>query len=307
MSSRPAGAATPAKSTSDSSPTGRVPAGLWLKTDLFEERSPDRALLPSLDSAAWIGVDLSTEVAGRARALIGCRSVVADIRSLPFASGTFDGVLSTSTLDHFAETASIDRSLRELRRVLHPADGCCSPSTTHATRSSDSATPCRRTGPAAPVWHRSRSGGPTTRPPVVAALEAAGFDVDATAHLLHAPHVVGTRPARFRWYERTGAAPHRGGRVAPRLAPFTGHYVAFSARARIPEPCEIGERSTPSSIVRKSRGPPDGQTYLARPTVARRNTTRPIRNAATLANGSATSGGDVGRLDPSRGCRGTGR
>jgi hypothetical protein len=61
-----------------------------------------------------------------------------------------------------------------------------------------------------------------------AAVERAGFSVDASEHLLHAPHVVGTRLARFGWWAR---------RVLPRfaalgrtsVAPRTGHFVAFVA------------------------------------------------------------------------------
>src|SRR5690606_37030936 len=77
-----------------------VPEGRWLKTDLFEERSPHRALLPSLRDAGWVGIDLSARVAVQARAGVGATGVVADVRALPFAACAFDGVLSTSTLDH---------------------------------------------------------------------------------------------------------------------------------------------------------------------------------------------------------------
>jgi SAM-dependent methyltransferase len=206
------------------------PAGLWLKTDLFEERSADRALLPSLDTASWVGVDLSTEVAGQARSLIGSRSVVADIRSLPFASGTFDGVLSTSTLDHFATTASIDRSLRELRRVLRP-DGRLV-----LTLDNPRNPLIRLRNAMPPEWARRTGLAPFAVGCTLdeadgrAALRSAGFEVDATAHLLHAPHVVGTRAARFGWYERS-VLPRTESAGRSRLARFTGHYVAFSARA----------------------------------------------------------------------------
>jgi hypothetical protein len=62
-----------------------------------------------------------------------------------------------------------------------------------------------------------------------AALESAGFAVDASTHLLHAPHVVGTRPARFGWYERR-VLPRTTALGRTRLAPWTGHFVAFLAR-----------------------------------------------------------------------------
>jgi SAM-dependent methyltransferase len=44
--------------------------------------------------------------------------VGADVRCLPFASGSFDVIVSPSTLDHFAVSHEIVASLRELWRVL---------------------------------------------------------------------------------------------------------------------------------------------------------------------------------------------
>src|SRR5204863_8026948 len=46
------------------------------------------------------------------------RSSDLDVRALPFADGSFDVVVSTSTLDHFQARADIDTALRELHRVL---------------------------------------------------------------------------------------------------------------------------------------------------------------------------------------------
>ena len=43
-----------------------------------------------------------------------------DVRELPYEDGTFDAVVSTSTLDHFETVAEIGEALRELRRVLAP-------------------------------------------------------------------------------------------------------------------------------------------------------------------------------------------
>ena len=51
------------------------------------------------------------------------------------------------------------------------------------------------------------------------------------AHLLHAPHVVGTRLARFGWYERN-VLPRFAALANTRAARFTGHFVAFLAVAR---------------------------------------------------------------------------
>ncbi|MGH8976954.1 MAG: hypothetical protein ACRDV7_02675, partial [Acidimicrobiia bacterium] len=62
------------------------------------------------------------------------------------------------------------------------------------------------------------------------ALAASGFVVEASQHLLHAPHVVGTRPARFEWWERE-VLPRTERLGRTRLARYSGHYVAFAARA----------------------------------------------------------------------------
>jgi hypothetical protein len=62
------------------------------------------------------------------------------------------------------------------------------------------------------------------------ALATSGFVVEASRHLLHAPHVVGTRPARFEWWERA-VLPRTERLAGTRFARFSGHYVAFAARA----------------------------------------------------------------------------
>jgi SAM-dependent methyltransferase len=47
-------------------------------------------------------------------------TLVADVRGLPFPPGSFDLIVSNSTLDHFESPQEILRSLRELARVLRP-------------------------------------------------------------------------------------------------------------------------------------------------------------------------------------------
>src|SRR5205807_3036498 len=73
-----------------------TPPGRWLKTDLYEELSPTRALPPCL-GGGWIGMDVSTAVAARVKPRVS-RIAVGDVRRLPFRDGAFDGILSTSTL-----------------------------------------------------------------------------------------------------------------------------------------------------------------------------------------------------------------
>ena len=203
------------------------PQGTWLKTDLYEERHDDRALLPHLRSATWVGIDVSPEVARRSGA---ARTTATDVRRLPFARGTFDGVLSTSTLDHFDDVAQIHVSLVELRRVLRPGG--------HLVLTLDNPrNPLIRLRNGLPRSVAVRTGlvpfavGATLDEPRGRdALASAGFRVEASEHLLHAPHVLATRPAAWPWWERH-VLPRTVALGRTRAAPWSGHYVAFHAVA----------------------------------------------------------------------------
>ena len=207
---------------------GEPPEGRWLKTDLFEEGSRHRALVPSLSSARWIGVDVSPVVVARARPAVP-GGVVADVRALPFREGSFDGVLSTSTLDHFDHPSDIDESLRDLARVLAPGGVLLLTldNAAHPLVRARNALPrpvARRTGlvPFAVGVTLDEEGGRR-------ALVAAGFEVLRSGHVLHAPHVVATRLARFEWWER-GVLPRFAALGRTRFAPRTGHFVAYLVR-----------------------------------------------------------------------------
>jgi SAM-dependent methyltransferase len=105
---------------------GGVPRiGRILKTDLFEEAmGPDAYLVAlSRNGALAIGMDISPVTARRAQVqdlAFQARYLVADTRCLPFGNGSFDLVVSPSTLDHFPDPDDLGRSLRELARVLTP-------------------------------------------------------------------------------------------------------------------------------------------------------------------------------------------
>jgi ubiquinone/menaquinone biosynthesis C-methylase UbiE len=202
--------------------------GRWLKTDLAEELVEERALVPHLEGH-WVGVDVSRAVAARSGR--GCRSVVvSDVRDLAFQRDTFDGVLSTSTLDHFTSAGQISDSLRELHRVTKRGGRLI---LTLDNRSN----PMLKLRNALPRRMQRMSrlvpyfvGVTLSDRDGCAALRRSGFDVIDVAYLLHAPHVVGTRLARFDWYRRWLPKLDRLG--ATRFGRYTGHFVAFHAVAR---------------------------------------------------------------------------
>ena len=206
------------------------PTGRWLKTDLYEERSAERALLGHLPTAGWLGMDVSPATAGQARRAAGVPVLATDVRRTAIRTGALDGVLSTSTLDHFDDVADLHAALAELHRVLRPGgvlvltlDNPRNP----LIRARNALPPAmaRRTGLVPFEVGATLDADDGGR-----ALAAAGFTVERDAHLLHAPHVLGTRPARWSWWERRvlPATDRLGG---TRLAPYTGHFVAWLARA----------------------------------------------------------------------------
>jgi SAM-dependent methyltransferase len=94
--------------------------GRVLKTDLFDE-AMSMGLYPALAGRAEevIGVDVSGEIVEAAAARHqGLQARQADVRELPFEDGSFDAVVSNSTLDHFQDQGEIVIALRELHRVL---------------------------------------------------------------------------------------------------------------------------------------------------------------------------------------------
>jgi len=93
-----------------------------LKTDLFDEAVSDGlSSLLSVRSKRVFYIDASLDVHRRAkRRHPNLQTVGTDVRCLPFADGTFDGIVSNSTLDHFKSLDDLVISLKELYRVLKP-------------------------------------------------------------------------------------------------------------------------------------------------------------------------------------------
>ena len=93
-----------------------------LKTDLFDEAVSD-GLSPLLNSLAKrvFYIDSALEVHEMAKCRYSrLQTIGADVRHLPFANDTFDGIVSNSTLDHFESPGDLSGSLQELFRVLRP-------------------------------------------------------------------------------------------------------------------------------------------------------------------------------------------
>ncbi|WP_321471826.1 class I SAM-dependent methyltransferase [uncultured Paludibaculum sp.] len=98
---------------------------LVLKTDLFEEAFGADQLLGDFPIAAGrlCGIDTAvstTTHAGRRFAHLRGGLAAADLRRLPFRDGSFDLIISTSSLDHFDTEAELAEALNELARVLAP-------------------------------------------------------------------------------------------------------------------------------------------------------------------------------------------
>jgi SAM-dependent methyltransferase len=91
-----------------------------LKTDLFDEAFGEGLYAQLVRSTQLlVGIDLLASIvrADRAR-YAGLQVAMADVRRLPFASSSFDVIVSNSTLDHFRASYEIGTSLCELHRVL---------------------------------------------------------------------------------------------------------------------------------------------------------------------------------------------
>lgn len=94
-----------------------------LKTDLWDEAKNTRILAwASRQGARAYGVDIAMPTVIQAReafrreAAVLC-GAVADVRSLPFRSESFDAIYSMGTIEHFDET---EGAIAEIARVLKP-------------------------------------------------------------------------------------------------------------------------------------------------------------------------------------------
>jgi SAM-dependent methyltransferase len=199
-----------------------------LKTDLFDEIVTD-GLYPVLARHAHVvvGMDVASSAASQARARHSAfRTLSADARRLPFADGSFDAIVSNSTLDHFASLDELVVALAELARVTRPGgalvltlDNRANPLV--ALRSVLPQSPLRRLG-LVPYYVGATCGPRRMR----ALVRDAGFRVEQVESLMHCPRVLAVAAARFvdrhgspglkrrflrhlAWYDRMSTWPTR--------------------------------------------------------------------------------------------------
>lgn len=97
-----------------------------LKTGLWDEAKNPRILAwAGRQGAQTYGIDISAPIVKQAHAAFEpdaapLRSAVADVRSLPFESDSFDAIYSMGTIEHCPET---EHAVHEMARVLKPG-GC---------------------------------------------------------------------------------------------------------------------------------------------------------------------------------------
>jgi SAM-dependent methyltransferase len=110
---------------------------------------------------------------------------VADVRKLPFADGAFALVVSTSTLDHFADPEDLGRSLRELARILEPGGRLVITLDNRQNIFDPLLRLAARAGATPYTLGRSYSASRLR-----SELEGAGFTVRETTAILHNPRLV---------------------------------------------------------------------------------------------------------------------
>lgn len=175
------------------------PGPVVLKTDLFDEIAGRGIVGPLHRMGCRVnGVDVAPKtVAEACRRNPELHAVAADIRSLPFADGTFDVVYSGSTLDHFDAAGEIDRAIREIRRVLRPSGRLI------LTLDNPGNPIVRlRNGPLMGWLRRTgivpyQVGVTLDRMALVDCLQNRGFSVEEVSGILHCPRALAVLMSRF--------------------------------------------------------------------------------------------------------------
>lgn len=219
----------------------RSDIGRLIKTDAFDE-AVSEGIMASLRTRCRhaVATDVSKTILRAANERVGCGSFVAgDARSLPFATGSFDAVVSLSTLDHFRSEAELLTSLGELRRI-------CAPGAHLVLTMDNPANPLIGLRGALPFSWLQRTGlvpyfvGTNLGPDRFrAAVAQSGFEVDELAPVMHAPRVVAIALGRLldrragdrssQWWLRFLMGFERLSRWPTRFR--TAHFLAVRATA----------------------------------------------------------------------------
>jgi len=163
-----------------------------LKTDLFDEAC-GCGLIDELRkiSGRVTGMDISRDIAdGAAARHPEINTAVADVRELPFESGSFDFIVSNSTLDHFEDTRDLEKSVREIIRVLAPGghllitlDNPVNPVVALRNRLPSA---CYGRSSLAPYF----VGRTVSLSTMGRLLESCGCEVMETKHIMHVPRLI---------------------------------------------------------------------------------------------------------------------
>jgi SAM-dependent methyltransferase len=203
--------------------------GRVLKTDVFDEAVAD-GLYPFLRERAdeVVGIDVSEgAVAAARRRHPDFHAECADVRDLDFADGSFDVVVSNSTLDHLETIDDIRAALRELERVLAPGGVL-------VVSLDNPVNPLVAVRNALPFGALNRLGlvpynvGATCGPGRLRRLlDEAGFVVGELTAIMHVPRVLAGLSRRTSPLPRSLIAAERLARAPTRY--LTGQFVAARA------------------------------------------------------------------------------
>ena len=208
-----------------------------LKTDLFDEACGN-GMASELQQIAdrIIGLDISQSIVDRAaQRHPSLHAMAGDVREMSLEDGSVDFVLSNSTLDHFTDSRDLEKSMREIVRILAPGgallltlDNPLNPVV--ALRNKMPSSLFGRTA-LAPYF----VGHTLSLSPMVRLLESHGCEVRRKSHVMHVPRILFLHLCR--WLDQETSVGRRflrfmlGFEILAHLpaAALTGHFVAALA------------------------------------------------------------------------------
>lgn len=215
--------------------------GWFLKTDLYDEASGS---FHHAFGRRFLGIDVDERVVRAAHARLRIQGldaelIAADVRHLPFRSGSMSTTFSLSTLDHFTSVDHIRMALDQLRRTLSPQgrlflvlDNPRNPEVAMRSRLPDRVRNVLRAD-------RFALGVLLGTGEASRLLTSSGFIVTTQGYAIHAPRYLAIRlldlldglglSGTARWVERIIRGLERLDHLPSRS--FTGHYITWVAEA----------------------------------------------------------------------------